>query len=157
MATAGDPNISEDPFDLNRFIAAQDSIYDRVLAELRRGDKRSHWMWYIFPQISGLGFSLTSRQYAIKSIEEARAYLNHPVLGQRLLECAEILLAVKGRSASEIFGYPDDMKLKSSMTLFVCVSEPDSVFERVLKKYYKGERDVRTLELLDRLKGKKGA
>jgi len=142
----------DDPFDLSRFTPAQERIYDRVLAELRSGQKRTHWMWYIFPQIDGLGHSTTTKHYAIKSIEEARQYLNHPVLGTRLLECAEAVLAVEGRSVSEIFGYPDDLKLKSSMTLFETVADKRSVFVRVLDKYFHGERDVRTLHLLEKLK-----
>lgn len=141
-----------DPFDLSRFTPAQERIYDRVLAELRSGQKRTHWMWYIFPQIDGLGHSTTTKHYAIKSIEEARQYLNHSVLGTRLLECAEAVLAVEGRSVSEIFGYPDDLKLKSSMTLFETVADKRSVFVRVLDKYFHGERDVRTLHLLEKLK-----
>jgi uncharacterized protein (DUF1810 family) len=140
----------DDPFDLNRFVEAQGGIYDTALAELRNGKKRSHWMWFVFPQIAGLGFSPTSRMYAIKSLEEARAYLNHPVLGPRLRECAEAVLAVEGSSASAIFGYPDDMKLKSSMTLFACVEGSDPVFARVLDKYFDGEQDSKTLQLLGR-------
>jgi uncharacterized protein (DUF1810 family) len=141
-----------DPFDLSRFTKAQEGIYDSVLAELRSGRKRTHWIWFIFPQFAGLGHSPTSMHYAIKSIEEARQYLNHPVLGARLLECAKAVLAVEGRSASEIFGYPDDLKLKSSMTLFATVAEnPHSVFIRVLEKYFQGEKDERTLQLLERL------
>ena len=142
----------DDPFDLSRFTPAQERIYDRVLAELRSGQKRTHWIWYIFPQIDGLGHSTTTKHYAIKSTEEARQYLNHPVLGTRLLECAEAVLAVEGRSVSEIFGYPDDLKLKSSMTLFETVADKRSVFVRVLDKYFHGERDVRTLHLLEKLK-----
>jgi uncharacterized protein (DUF1810 family) len=140
-----------DPFDLNRFLSAQEGVYDRVLAELRAGRKRTHWMWYIFPQIDGLGRSPTARQYAIKSLEEARRYLAHPLLGARLVECAEAVLAVQGLSASDIFGYPDDMKLCSSMTLFARVSEPRSVFERVLDKFYQGKRDTGTLQIVGSL------
>ncbi len=141
-----------DPFDLKRFTAAQERIYNTALAELKRGQKQSHWMWFIFPQIEGLGHSSTSRHYAIKSLGEARAYLAHPVLGQRLRECAEAVMAVEGRSASAIFGYPDDMKLKSSMTLFSFVDEdPNSPFVRVLEKYYRGERDAGTLQILETL------
>jgi uncharacterized protein (DUF1810 family) len=140
-----------DPFDLNRFLSAQEGVYDRVIAELRAGRKRTHWMWYIFPQIDGLGRSPTARQYAIKSLEEARRYLAHPLLGARLVECAETVLAVQGLSASDIFGYPDDMKLCSSMTLFALVSEPRSVFERVLDKYYRGKRDTGTLQIVGSL------
>jgi uncharacterized protein (DUF1810 family) len=142
----------DDPFDLNRFISAQAEIYERVLSELRSGRKRSHWMWYIFPQIEGLGQSSTTRYYSIKSIEEARAYLDHPVLGPRLVQCAEAVLAIEGRMVSDIFGYPDDMKLKSSMTLFSSVAGPDSVFLSVLDKYFQGERDIRTIQLLGNIK-----
>ena len=141
-----------DPFDLGRFTSAQEGIYGSVLAELKRGQKQTHWMWFIFPQIDGLAHSTTSKYYAIKSIEEARKYLNHPVLGTRLLQCAETVLAVEGRSVSEIFGYPDDLKLKSSMTLFAYVADPRSVFVRILDKFFQGERDVRTLDLLEQLK-----
>lgn len=137
-------------FDLERFLSAQAAIYSRALAELRSGRKRTHWMWFIFPQIEGLGHSATAMRYAIKSIDEARAYLSHPVLGARLTECAEALLAVEERAASEIFQYPDDLKLKSSMTLFAAVAEPGSVFVRVLDKYFAGKRDERTLQLLKR-------
>ena len=141
-----------DPFQLSRFVKAQDKIYDRVLAELKSGRKRSHWMWFMFPQIEGLGASSTTRYYSIKSLEEARQYLDHPLLGKRLRECAETVLALEGLSASSIFGYPDDLKLKSSMTLFASVAEPGSVFSRVLEKYFRGNRDERTIALLDRLK-----
>ena len=151
MIRANKTTNSNDQFDLNRFTSAQDKVYDRVLAELKNGRKRSHWMWYIFPQLDGLGRSTTARRYAIKSIEEAIAYLNHPVLGSRLLECANTVLAIEGKTASEIFGYPDDLKLKSSMTLFSTVAD-DSVFVRVLDKYFQSERDDRTLQLLKKLK-----
>lgn len=147
MATA-----SDDPFDLNRFLSAQAEDYERALAEIKNGDKRSHWMWYIFPQIDGLGFSSMSRRYAIKSSAEARAYLNHPVLGPRLRECAQAALDVAGRSANEIFGSPDDMKLRSCATLFASVSPPGSVFDHILDKYYHGERDDKTLHRLEALK-----
>ena len=141
--------MSPDPHDLNRFVLAQQGDYERALSELERGRKRSHWMWYIFPQLDGLAFSSTSKRYAIKSIEEARAYLDHSILGPRLLKCAEVVLHIEGRSAREIFGSPDDLKLRSSVTLFAQVSEPDSVFDRLLEKYYQGERDDKTLRLLD--------
>ncbi len=137
-----------DLYDLHRFISAQEGIYDRALAELRDGLKQSHWMWFIFPQIDGLGFSSTTKFYSIKSLEEARQYLAHPALGARLLACAEAVLAVKGRPVSDIFGYPDDMKLQSSMTLFELVSGPKSIFGRILDKYYQGTRDERTLRIV---------
>jgi uncharacterized protein (DUF1810 family) len=152
MTAYSDKMDHNEPFDLTRFTSAQEGIYDTVLAELRGGQKRSHWMWYIFPQIDGLAYSSTSKYYAVKSPKEARQYLKHPVLGARLVECAEAVLAVKGRSVSDIFGYPDDIKLKSSMTLFAYVSEPGSVFVRILDKYFRGEQDVRTLELLEKRK-----
>jgi uncharacterized protein (DUF1810 family) len=139
----------DDPFDLDRFVSAQDPVYSTALAELQAGRKTTHWMWFVFPQIEGLGYSSTSRFYSIKSMEEVRRYLEHPVLGARLAECVEAVLAVEGRSASEIFGYPDDLKLKSSMTLFANVAGPGSVFVRVLEKYFGGERDPRTLHLLE--------
>jgi len=145
---------ASDTFDLSRFTSAQESIYDSVLAELRNGRKRTHWMWYIFPQIDGLGRSTTSKHYAIKSLEEARQYLNHPVLGKRLLECAEAVFTIEGRSISEIFGYPDNLKLKSSMTLFACVAAPYSVFARILDKYFNGEQDALTFQLLEKLTAK---
>jgi uncharacterized protein (DUF1810 family) len=137
-----------DPYDLNRFISAQKGVYVLALAELRDGLKRSHWMWYIFPQIEGLGHSPTTRHYSLKSLEEARQYLAHPVLGPRLKECAEAVLAVQRRSAADIFGHPDDGKLQSSMTLFELASGPQSVFAHVLDKYYQGKRDSRTLQIV---------
>jgi uncharacterized protein (DUF1810 family) len=138
----------EDPYLLGRFVLAQQDDFETARAEIRSGKKRSHWMWYIFPQLDGLAFSSTSKYYAIKSIEEAKAYLKHPVLGTRLLECAEVVVGIEGRSATDIFGSPDDMKLRSCATLFACVSPPGSVFERLLDIYYGGERDQKTLELL---------
>ncbi|MBP0018521.1 MAG: DUF1810 domain-containing protein [Cyanobacteria bacterium SBLK] len=140
-----------DPLDLNRFTIAQEGVYPRVFAELESGRKRTHWMWYIFPQITGLGESETTKFYAIKSKEEVREYLAHPILGTRLRECAEVVLAVQGRSISEIFAFPDDLKLKSSMTLFANFTEENSVFLRVLEKYFSGERDARTIEILEQL------
>ena len=137
-----------DPFRLNRFVEAQEGDYERALSEIRSGQKRSHWMWFIFPQYDGLGFSSISRRYAIKSLAEAEAYLQHPILGPRLVECAEAALAIEGRSAAEIFGFPDDMKLRSCATLFARASPPGSVFERVLGTYFKGEPDERTLQLM---------
>ncbi len=141
---------NNDPYNLNRFLSAQEKTYETALAELRRGSKQTHWMWFIFPQIAGLGHSPTSEYYSIKSAEEARQYLKHPVLGPRLLECATALLDLKGRSASEIFGFPDDVKLKSSMTLFASVADSEPAFQHVLDKYFGGERDQRTLDLLGR-------
>ena len=137
-----------DAFHLDRFLQAQEGVYSVALSEIRRGCKRSHWMWFIFPQIDGLAFSTTSRHYAIKSLDEARSYLAHPVLGPRLRQCAEAVVDVQGKSAREIFGYPDDMKLKSCATLFAQVSPPGSVFERLLEKHFQGQQDGRTLQLL---------
>jgi uncharacterized protein (DUF1810 family) len=139
-----------DPFDLQRFLDAQRDVYERALAELRAGRKRTHWMWFVFPQMEGLGVSETSRYYGIGSREEAAAYLEHPVLGPRLVQCAEALLALEGKSASQVFGYPDDLKLRSCLTLFADVGGAHSVFLFVLEKYYGGQRDSRTLELLQR-------
>jgi uncharacterized protein (DUF1810 family) len=138
----------DDPYDLGRFLQAQADDYERALSEIAGGRKRTHWMWYIFPQIDGLAFSSTSKHYAIRSVEEARAYLAHPVLGPRLRECAEAVVGVEGRTAAEIFGSPDDMKLKSCATLFASVAPPGSVFDRLLDKYFRGERDGKTLRLL---------
>ena len=135
-------------FDLDRFVDAQKTHYYRALEEIRSGRKRTHWMWFVFPQFAGLGTSATAEFYAIRSRAEAEAYLQHPVLGARLEECFKALLAVDGRSASEIFGYPDDVKLRSSATLFAFVAPPGSVFEQVIAKYFDGERDERTILLL---------
>lgn len=137
-----------DPHDLKRFLKAQEEDYPIALSEIKSGRKRSHWMWYIFPQYEGLGFSTMSMRYSIKSVSEAKAYLKHPVLGQRLTECFEAALGVEGKSAHEIFGSPDDMKLRSCATLFAFVSPEGSVFERLLGKYFKGEPDCKTLRLL---------
>ena len=139
---------ADDPHDLGRFVRAQEGDYERALSEVRAGRKRSHWMWYVFPQYDGLGFSETTRRYAIKSVAEAQAYLAHPVLGPRLTEIAEATLGVDGRSAHEVLGSPDDMKLRSCATLFAHVSPPRSVFHRLLDKYFRGERDDRTLRLI---------
>ena len=125
-----------DPFDLDRFVRAQEADYQRALAEIRSGRKRSHWMWYVFPQFAGLGLSATSQRYAINSLAEARAYLAHPMLGPRLTEIAEAVLNVQGRTAHEMFGSPDDLKLNSSATLFALVSPADSVFHRIIEKYF---------------------
>jgi uncharacterized protein (DUF1810 family) len=148
---------ADDPHDLARFVEAQAGDYETALAEIRAGRKRSHWMWYIFPQIDGLGFSSMARRYAIKSLDEARAYLDHPVLGPRLVEITEAALAVEGRSAHEIFGSPDDMKLRSCATLFARAASEGSVFSRLLDKFFDGKPDVRTLELLGEAAGAAGA
>ena len=140
--------MTNDPHNLNRFIQAQEDVYASVLAELNRGRKTSHWMWFIFPQFQGLGFSETADFYAIKSLDEARCYLNHPVLGKRLLQCSAIVLRFKDRSIDDIFGYPDNLKLLSSMTLFSQVADPGSVFEAVIAQCFDGQPDARTLELL---------
>lgn len=138
-----------DPHDLNRFVEAQEGVYEQALAEVRGGRKRSHWMWFIFPQIDGLGSSAMAKRYAIKSRAEAEAYLAHPVLGPRLVACAEAAAGIPGTaSALDVFGSPDDMKLRSSATLFACVSPAGSVFDRVLDRYFRGERDPATLRLL---------
>lgn len=133
--------------DLSRFLKAQEQDYEQALREIRSGRKRSHWMWYIFPQIQGLGFSPTAQYYAIRDLQEARDYLAHPVLGTRLKEISSALLDLDGLSASEIFGYPDDLKLRSSMTLFRMADLNEPVFLEVLEKYYDGKPDARTVEL----------
>jgi uncharacterized protein (DUF1810 family) len=148
MAGSNKSDRADDPHNLNRFVQAQQNVYDQAFAEIRNGRKRSHWIWYIFPQIDGLGFSATAQHYAIKSVAEAEAYLSHPVLGPRLLECVEAALRVEGRSAYEIFGSPDEMKLRSSATLFAFVSPAGSAFERLLDKYFQSARDEKTLRLL---------
>lgn len=144
----------DDRFNLTRFINAQEMVYPRVLFELRNGRKRTHWMWFIFPQIDGLGNSSTTKHYAIKSIEEAKEYLNHPVLGKRLKECAAAVLAIEERSISEIFGHPDDQKLKSSLTLFESIADSDPIFTSLVDKYFNGERDSGTLTILSGIRKK---
>jgi len=134
--------------DLDRFVEAQERVYERALAEIKNGRKRSHWMWFIFPQIDGLGLSAMSQRYAIKNREEAKAYLGHELLGPRLIDCVEALLTLEGLSAGEIFGYPDQMKLRSCATLFAQVSAPGSVFHRLLEKFFDGDPDPKTLRLL---------
>ena len=133
---------------LERFLDAQEGVYQEALAELRAGCKRRHWMWFVFPQLAGLGHSATARHYAIADLAEAQAFLAHPLLGARLEECARALLGARGRTAHDILGSPDDLKLRSSMTLFAQVAGPDSVFRRVLERYYGGEVDARTLALM---------
>jgi uncharacterized protein (DUF1810 family) len=137
-----------DPYDLQRFVEAQQSVFDTVCAELRAGKKRSHWMWFIFPQIEGLGSSAMAQRYAISSTEEARAYLAHPVLGPRLRECSRLVADCDGRKVEEIFGYPDDMKFRSSMTLFAQATAENEVFVECLRKYFDGEHDPATLARL---------
>lgn len=139
---------STDPFNLYRFVFAQEDFFETALYELKRGRKESHWMWFVFPQMAGLGRSSMAQRYGIRNLEEARAYLAHPVLGPRLLDCCRALLAVKGRSASQIMGDPDDVKLRSSMTLFVLASDSQSEFREVLERYFLLQLDQRTLELL---------
>jgi uncharacterized protein (DUF1810 family) len=138
-----------DGYNLERFMEAQAGVHDQVCAELRAGQKRSHWMWFVFPQIRGLGSSEMAVRYAISGREEARAYLDHPVLGPRLQECAEIVVELEGKSLEEIFGYPDDLKFHSSMTLFAEVEGPsERVFHKALKKYFGGKTDQATLARL---------
>jgi uncharacterized protein (DUF1810 family) len=136
--------------DLGRFLEAQEDVYEQALGELRAGRKRSHWMWFIFPQFDGLGTSPTSRRFAIRSLDEARAYLRHPVLGPRLTECTEAVMELQGLTARQVFGTPDDRKFRSSMTLFELVSGPESPFASALETYFSGERDARTIELVRR-------
>ena len=143
-------NDSADPYHLKRFLQAQDRVYDQALSEIRSGRKRSHWMWFVFPQFEGLGVSTTSRLYAIKSVAEAEAYLAHPTLGPRLLESVEAVLNVKERSALDIFGSPDDMKLRSCATLFASLLPARSVFEQLLTRCFDGQRDERTIRLMGR-------
>jgi uncharacterized protein (DUF1810 family) len=137
-----------DSYNLQRFVEAQDGVKEAVDRELASGRKRSHWMWFVFPQIQGLGMSVMAQRYAINSLEEARAYLEHPVLGERLREWTRLVLNVEGKSANEIFGYPDYLKFRSCMTLFSQVAEAGSVFEQALDKFYDGEPDRKTLSIL---------
>lgn len=137
-----------DLFDLQRFMAAQADVYPQALAELRAGEKRSHWMWFIFPQFDGLGSSAMARRYAIRSREEALCYLRHAVLGLRLRECVRALLELQDLRIDQILGFPDDLKLKSSMTLFAAVAPDPTSFAAVLDRYFGGERDAQTLRLL---------
>ena len=133
---------------LHRFLSAQAPTYDTVLAELRAGRKSSHWIWFIFPQIAGLGRSGTAQQFAIGSLDEAKAYLQHPTLGPRLRECTQLVLDVEGRSAEEIFGYPDHLKFRSCMTLFLTAAPDNALFNAALLKYFDGKPDQLTLDLL---------
>jgi len=138
----------DDPYNLQRFVEAQELIYARVLAELRAGNKRSHWMWFVFPQIAGLGHSETARRFAISSRAEAAAYLEHPILGSRLRECCRLATTVEGRSARQIFGSPDDLKFRSSLTLFAEAASDNAIFKTALQKYFGGEPDSLTLDKL---------
>jgi uncharacterized protein (DUF1810 family) len=142
--------MTADPFDLERFVEAQARNYDDALAELRRGRKTSHWMWYVFPQITGLGASPMTVVYSIGSLEEAQAYLRHPVLGPRLRSCVEALLALPDWSANEVMGSPDDLKLRSSLTLFAEAAPDEPLFHAALDKYFEGGLDDLTLEILGR-------
>jgi len=137
-----------DAYNLQRFVDAQERVYPQVVSELRAGRKRSHWMWFIFPQIAGLGFSPTSLHYAIRSLEEAQAYLQHPVLGSRLRECTQLVVDVIDRSIDDILGYPDDLKFRSSMTLFSQAAVNEPLFHAALEKYFAGKPDSLTLERL---------
>jgi uncharacterized protein (DUF1810 family) len=135
---------------LQRFISAQEMDFQTALSEIKRGRKQSHWMWYIFPQIQGLGFSETSKFYAIKDVDEAEAFLQHPVLGKRLIEICNELLSNPGNDAHKIFGSPDDVKLKSSMTLFASLNNTDPIFQKVLDKFFGGEKDSKTLQIINK-------
>jgi len=139
-----------DPFDLQRFVTAQDPVFRAVQGELSRGRKQTHWMWFVFPQVAGLGFSAMSQRYAIGSQAEAKAYLAHPVLGPRLIACTRLVLAVEGRTINAILGAPDDAKFRSSMTLFGAVSD-EPIFGEALARYFAGKRDDATLEILAKL------
>jgi uncharacterized protein (DUF1810 family) len=138
----------KDPHNLQRFVDAQDSVFAQVCSELREGRKRGHWIWFIFPQIQGLGYSSLAQKFAISSLEEAKAYLEHPILGPRLRECCRLATLIEGRSISEIFGYPDDLKFRSSLTLFAHATNENQIFQDALEKYFKGEFDPLTLERL---------
>lgn len=137
-----------DDYNLHRFLDAQAPVYDTVLSELRAGRKSSHWIWFIFPQIAGLGRSGMAQQFAFGSLDEAKAYLQHPVLGQRLRECTQLVLDVNGRSAEEIFGYPDNLKFRSCMTLFLTAATDKTIFKDALFKYFDGKPDQVTLDIL---------
>ena len=140
-----------DQYNLNRFVEAQLTTYECAILELTQGRKESHWIWYIFPQIEGLGRSDIAKLYSIKSLEEGRAYLEHPVLGQRLIEACEILLSLKDVSMDEVMGFPDDLKLLSSMTLFEALSDSNSIFTKMIEFYFDDERDETSLEIINSL------
>jgi len=135
-------------FDPDRFVQAQDAVYERVRRELREGQKRGHWMWFVFPQLSGLGFSAMAQRYAIATLGEAAAYLEHPILGPRLIECSELVNQVEGRTVNEIFGTPDDLKFHSSMTLFASIPDAPPAFDAALAKYFGGAPDRMTAKML---------
>lgn len=141
-------NIKKDTYNLDRFLQAQEDIYESVITDLKNGNKKSHWMWYIFPQIKGLGLSPLSVKYSLSSLEEAREYLKHPILGPRLRECTTILLKLNGKSAIQIFGNLDALKLKSSMTVFSVAEKGENIFDSLIDKYFEGSKDLRTLELM---------
>jgi uncharacterized protein (DUF1810 family) len=143
--------MSETTYDLNRFLVAQEDVYIRALQELRAGEKYTHWMWFIFPQVTGLGYSSTAQYYALKSHEEAQAYLVHQILGSRLQESTAAVMALEDRSALDIFGGIDELKFHSSMTLFAHIAAPESVYREALDNYFDGKQDYRTLEILDRM------
>jgi uncharacterized protein (DUF1810 family) len=138
----------DDPFDLQRFVDAQNRVYESVCAELHAGKKNSHWMWFIFPQIKGLGHSEMARAYAVSSLAEAQAYLRHPLLGPRLRECSSLVAAIEDRTIADIFGYPDDLKFHSSMTLFAQATPDNDIFKTCLQKYFAGKMDSPTLAQL---------
>lgn len=138
-----------DTYDLQRFIDAQESIYSEVLHELESGRKTGHWIWYIFPQIQGLGRSWMAEKFAIASLEEAEAYLKHPLLGARLRECTQLVISIEGRDIKQIFPYPDDLKFRSSMTLFFRTTQDNRVFKEALLKYFQGQPDPLTLNILN--------
>ena len=140
-----------DQYNLNRFIEAQMTTYEGAMLELARGRKDSHWIWYVFPQIEGLGRSDTAKLYSIKSLEEGRAYLEHPLLGPRLIEACEILLSLKNASVDEVMGFPDDLKLLSSMTLFEALFDSNSIFTKIIEFYFEDERDEISLKLIKEL------
>ena len=140
--------VSDDPYALSRFVAAQEPIYSQAAAELAAGRKRSHWMWFVFPQIGGLGASAMAQRYAIGSLAEARAYFDHPLLGARLRECVTLVNQLQGRSAHDIFGHPDDLKFHSSMTLFAAAAPQEPLFTEAVRKYFGGRRDPLTLAKL---------
>jgi len=139
----------DDTFNLGRFIVAQDKMYTNVVEELKAGIKTSHWMWFIFPQVESLGRTQIAKMYGIKSINEAKAYISHPLLGSRIQECTDLVLAIDGKSANDIFGHPDYLKFRSSMTLFLRAAPQINLFQRAINKYYDGHQDTLTIEFLD--------